>query len=617
MINELMTFRKSLASWGVVVPKSRHIKLNKNSNNGTGYIVYLDKNGIEEVAEFPGYNNMCCFVVTQNQKIALSFKFELNKSQKGKISGMFEAHEMLYRGILKADSKFDNLKTLIERLNKITVDGFESQIREWLASLGVTSKDVYLSLELAEDDSIQTQKFMDAISDEVFKHEFEEVKDSNDRDMFGNPIKLKPGKPDYFPKIKTDIGLLPAFSRNEDRPSYSKFGLNSTDTFPLGPMSRAQITDTVLFIFQNEKRATAKTPGVWHQINLQSGKGAESKYFVITSLFPSNQVWEVGRVGTREGEIGEDEWEVAVNDLIQSMQQQKNLTRKEVGQITVISESKGAWHVDANFSMPIEEICDHTEDWFEGFNNGPMIVPKQGKALRSSIVTYLMQMNVRWKQADKTAKYSKTKDLKPQDAYNLLFGRSYAAEKAAIVFAERHNDMLLQARQMDKVPYQARFLVPIRNLILHKLGYSYDRENKEMDHWAWHLGAALMEANKIYKKFFEHRRSDVPKQLIGQRYVGLVSLSPRNGVHQFLRDFTPALVWAQQKGVYLRNYQEHFAAFSGISETGLPVVATPAERLMINAGYLSYSKYTPKVPSSDEVESQQETETVTNLEENE
>lgn len=603
MINELMTFRKSLESWGITLDKGRHTLLNANSINERGLLVSVGETKVENVTDFPAYNKLCNFVVSRNFKIAFSFKFEPGKDQSMKIGNTFDAHAILYRDILHSGPRFRVLGMLVERLEKIGRNDFEGQVREFLKGFPAF-KSIYLSLDIAEG-GIQSDDFMDLVSEQVYANE-RQIKGGID--VFGKPMgKLTLGKPKPYKHPKADIGLVPVFARNKDRPSYKKFGLSSTDTCPLGPESEAMINSTVKFVFQKEKKATADRPGIWYPINLQSGKDAKSlrTYYVMTSLFPNNPILEVGR--TTET-VNEEAWEEALTDLVGSMRAQKELERKEFGQVTVIAQLTGAWHVDASFGGSIDEICNLTERWLDGFGNGPLTVPKSGKALRCSILTYLGEMNRRWKRSNGGASSTKTKDLTPRDAYNLFFDKPFAAQKAASVFAERHDGLLLNSLQLDQVPFSARFLVPIRNLILSKLGYHFNKEMKTMEHWAWYVGAALMEANKIYRKFFLLRRCEVPKQLVAQRFIGLVSQSPRVGFDQFLNAFTPALTWAQQNGVWLKTYRDHVAKIVELSNGELPVTPSPSDRLLINAGYLSYAKYDPnKIPSSDVAQSEQPT----------
>lgn len=212
-----------------------------------------------------------------------------------------------------------------------------------------------------------------------------------------------------------------------------------------------------------------------------------------------------------------------------------------------------------------------------------MYVPKKGAA-RPNIFDLLQQMNRKW-MLGRQFRSLKHKRTSTDDAYRFFFDDPSAVAKIATIMAKLCC-MMTASMKLDSTPYELRYLIPLRNIVLHKLGFEY--KDQSMDHWAFRLGQLMQEANRIYRKFFVRRRSTVPVMLIGQKFAEAAYQNPRDAFATFLRDFAPCLHWAQESNIYLLEYRKLLKQIVEETKGDLPTRFLPQEAILFNAGYLHY-----------------------------
>lgn len=625
MINELIRFRESILSWGMEIPRAFHPKINGNAMKGKGIRVLFSELGIEGIVEFPEYPQMY-FYKENKFRSTPTFKFSNDKTDVKNLSGSCARALAMVSEVAKlieeADTnnehllRFVRLAKCIEKglllvspegeqpTDQLDVGQFVTKIFEYLDSKEIVGP-VYICLDLL-DESIQTIEFIQALSDLLYELERDA---GGERDDLGRSLLgFEPVVPEI--KVSSSIGTFPLYCRNKANRCLQRFGLNSTDACHIGSQTRSELSDLVQFILHSDRQSTLEKEGIWYRFT--TGKATDSgkrEYLVLTSLWPFDQLLEYGKK-----DADAEDWEASMRAMVGLMrmpatvfdgQSPGMVFDGQFGHIIVIRMLKGAWKVVMSAQKDVAEIADAAESWIEGTCNGHL----RRKVYPLSLVGVIFQMNNLWKM-DGSKDVSKAFDI--QDAYNLFFGNAATVARMSQVFAIRMVPMLLHWTGLDmqqigqteksgvKVPFDICLLGPLQNLILHKLGHIYDREENAMNHWAYYLGQLLQEANSLYYKWFTNRGFAVPER-IGQRFVRTAYQSPRAAYHNFIPAFAATYAWCEEHGVYLLRYRELVTKLTeSLNGEELPVIPNYQERMLICAGYMNIPTYKKRDPDKEE-----------------
>jgi hypothetical protein len=237
-------------------------------------------------------------------------------------------------------------------------------------------------------------------------------------------------------------------------------------------------------------------------------------------------------------------------------------------------------------------MAAHIERWVKGLQNGSDYVPR-GKFVPPSMYTLANCMNRKWTFSKGEYNSIPFPNFGVQDAYAFLFDEMSTIDRFCRYFSDNIGLMIIRGHALERTPYEINFYVPLRNLILHKLGYIHGENG--MNHWAFFLGKIFKESNWIYRQFFQRRGSNIPVTLIGQKYAEQAYVNPSLAFSQFTKAFHPAYVWAENHGVYLGRYKELVQQLTAACEGKIPTSVKSEDRLLLTAGYTEIKrKETPE-----------------------
>lgn len=610
MINELLTFRRSLETWGIEVPRAFHPKINGNSRKGHGLTLTLDVDGTYKISENPEFGKMY-FYCESNHEGTPSFKFNNDPTKFTNLAKACTRNFAFIQTLADKvgethDSDLALLGQLAERAAKVDVFQLVKDLLAYLESVK-ESKPVYLSLELTGK-RIQTIEFIKKLSDVLVALDQTE---GDGLDFLGKSLS---GYEDIFPQIKVNssIGRVPVYCRNNDNGCFARFGLNSVEACRLGSDSRRELSDVLQFVLDEKHESKLDQAGIW--FSFTSGKRSADRptrdFLVLTTLFPHDEILEVGNK-----DVKSDDWENHLRLIVASMKKLSTAAVQPFGQVVIIRKLKGAWKVVMSESKDLAQISQYVERWVDGIYNGS--VPKFAHA--PTVYSFTMFLNSVWNQSGKEIKRDLVSTYNIEDTYNFLFDHQPTIIRIAQTFADRHVKAMIKMlglkfkkssdAKKDKKEagssFDLQILGPMQNLILHKLGWTYNEEEQCMHHWAFYLGQVLQEANRIYYKYFKTRGLDVPDR-IGQRFIMAAYLNPQMAYHNFILAFGPTHNWAEkinpkthQTNAYMLRYRELVTKLSQTMGDEMTMIPTPTDRMMLSYGYMHYIPYvTPEEEES-------------------
>ena len=617
MINEILSFRRSMESWNIEIPQAPHLFLKQNTKDvKKAHIVFLDVDGnIKGKHPFEESINLYRLAVS-NSASAFTFKFSnapnLNDKKLENVQRACKRHFALHREWLdkiNPDSDcYDLFTDLVQRIEKIEVDNFVKEMLEYCASQEI-KKEIYISLDLHEKDPgliIQTQSFFSSLSECL--HELDYSDDPEKIDDFGNSY-VDASQP--ISKIKLCVGEVPLFSRNKDNRCFADYGLNSVDAVCIGGATRSKLNDVMQYMLSESRRYSSGKEGTWYSYAVGDKNRGTRDYIVVSSLYPYDPILEYG-VFVKEGEeqesdVGEKEWEDRLKKVISVLRSQnQSLDHSDAfGQITVFRILTGAWHVAGSEKKPFSEIADCIQNWIDGVSSFCSLYPilkknketkkfhmEYSETKRPSIRQFVDFMN---KVATNSEfKRERGKSFEIFDGYKFFFGDENTVESFAKVYADNLIYPMLDLVYSFKGSYYLNFLIPMQNIILHKLGYR--KEEIMENEWAYNFGVAMREINKIYRLFFVLRNQNVPRALIGQTYLKQAFSNPHDAYGQFIRHSQACLQWAENYNLQHKAEEEHdpislywfnkaVTKVAELTKGNLPHVPTAKERHLMFYGY--------------------------------
>jgi hypothetical protein len=481
---------------------------------------------------------------------------------------------------------------------------FISKIKSRLKDLGEDDpQSVFISVEVASGKKIQTNEFMADLNKALFEADSKNC-DVIGEDVFGLPLERELADK-IVPCAKTVLGKIPLYSRNKDTPAYVRFGMNSVRAAPMGFQTRMRLKSIVEFVFSEEMEAKENSKGgVWYVVGdayQPNRKDLWSNRVVASSIWPHDSFLEGG-----EESLSPDEWRMRLDRACELMEMRRNPSKRDkvYGEVCVFQRLEGAWHAESHFRRTFDEIIEKAQRWHFGASEGASTyVPRSKHGFVPSLYQFFKYINLRWSEGgeDKAKNFL----MSIADVYGVLFDNPVAVQKCCRLFARFIIPMLNGLDAADHLPYERNFYVLMRNLIIHKMGFTYDTEKHSMSHpsddgsdWAYWAGRTLHSANWIYRRFFIERGMDVPRLLIGQRFLKGVMKCPPVGLKLFEEHVLACETWAENRSLggnaecekrlnFFRDaHKKMKEALAKIGE--IPNTTQPIDRVTMNAGYLEY-----------------------------
>lgn len=586
MLNEIMSMKQSLESWGVEVPSGFHHKFFRNPKaKGAGYIAVVSDEDIERFELFPEFGTLYHYEEADNFHWALILKLDTSLSTERiarKIKGHIETNIKLAT-TCDSNSKLEAFCALTHSLEVIGVEPMAQLLRDELDKLDLQEGSIYIGLEAAGDHAVPVQSlsFVKALSRHLLKAE--KTTEQGNTDDFGNTAA---GCSEKVPKVKAKYNI-PIYSKNEDNPCFTRFGMTSTDAFRIGSESRKMISDILKFMLDESKQIRNGRDGYWYEY---SPRKSNRKFIVLTTLFPKDHFLE----HSGEEHLSISEWDTRTQELANAvLRQQPGQT--PFGRLIVFEVARGTWPIRDSRRYSADFIYDKVRRWQEGMKNGcldgPMILEVP------SLFQIMVEMNKLWKWDNSRGGYVSVKEsprFSLADAYSLLFedgcspgGVPPVAKKFMAHFA--NNIVPMYWATGAELPYTRRYHIPLLYLLLHKLGIHYNG-GTYMESWAHYLGRILKQSNYIYKMFFTSRGRRLPPTLIGQSYYRMALTHPRRAFALFNERFATTLAWAESTGASGVGRLSKLVSRLAELCPELPTRCTEVEKSLLAAGYLHWEK---------------------------
>ena len=615
MINELFRINDSLKSWGIDLADISQVEdffpLKKNSQCKQAIAAVFAKDGsfTFELLNGSGNNGYCekYHYESGRKPWGLSFKLSTGIGSKetspSKLQNHFDNTCEFVAGL-----GIQCLDILAANIRAVNVDEFTTEVLKFAKAHKDTQNGTYVSFDI-EGNPVQSMRCFREIHRKYCDLQGSQTKDAYG--LTGNP------PPTLKSKAKYDFYL---FSRNIQNDLYRRFGLNGHDAFPIGEETyhlAQRIYQSVLGA-DKEIKYKNKEPGtgIWFEFRQRFGskksksKKNISKFLVLSSLMPNDNSFQANDFGVMEAQ----DWEEKVQQTIDAIHAQTQANPETFGYIVILEDLGTGRNVTRSSSVfKTAEVGNFLAKWRDGINNGSTYVPG-GKFNVPNLIMFLNTVNSSYIVKKGVAQTCFNPGMGLQEAYNFFFEKSDAVKLAARAFAENGVPLLLQLKSLDKIPFEAIYLVPIRNLLLHKLGIYKEHF---MDHWAYTLGRIFRAADSFHAAYFVRGGKKQPPELIGSNYVSLALKNPAKAWGSFIERFEVYRKWAEnefrkpkwtsdEKGAKSgkfswSDYADNVVALSKLVLTnGLPQRCTPQDKLLLSAAFLEF------IPKSNGTEPEKE-----------
>ncbi len=627
MLNQLKTFSMNLEKWGFKVPLSVHPKVKPNSK-GEAYLVIVGADGsVHKVTNFGEQFPTLRTVREDNHTYGFTFKF----AAKGDIENLRKATARRLQFTLTTAQEllsykpgrdeFEHLSKFVSALEKVKTEAFVNAVLDELKQLESKAKEVYLALDI-KSRVVQVPGFFEAVSDVFFQ--FDKALATDSKDCFGNPMvaDAKQAKMKIIQPVGSPTGMVRPYSRNEANDCFAIFGKNSTELCPFGTTTENEIISIGEYLFAGNNQAIVRYDKKTKTYSEQKGfwfffKDADgTEKYVFSSIYPHDSLID-GIAAPQK--LSDANYQTRMKNIMQGLVKQMKIDEVAAGpgtkgEVLVISASKGPWHVESSRIESIHKTAERVQQWHDGLYNGPRWAPGGREPQHVGVMDIMRQFNKRWLlRGNKYESQYQVRNIRLQDAYDFFFGDKQIVRRFSQIFAREFAPMLVGAcsSTIESRPFDLTYLVPIRNLLLHKLGYitmttqtADGTEQKVFDHWAFHLGELFKTANDLYWRFFKYRKSPIPRILIGQQYADVAYQNPQRALAGFNREFRKCLTWAENNGLY----KSHVLPLSELQQKvnasqPLPVRMSDVEANLFSAGYLNVTR--PVAPKEEKTNEEQ------------
>lgn len=588
----MMMLRKKLEERGIEIDK-KHKDLKLPKKNATIVVFYFDDNEVKNYTVFDKNKTEGMYLRYRsygNFKRPLSFNYESDKDMESRLSLTYDCTTQYENDILDDSIEFEPEKSIIKTIKEWGKEEFINNMTQMLnkVCLENTTEEkkfddfiVYFDVYNQIDGSVLSYDREQRLNQRLYELDETSKEGIKRKDCFGNNAS-------GFNEKRFKANDIYFFSRNEDTDAYLKFGKNSTESFVIGTDSRNKISETYDVIKENK---------LFHK-----HKENNFTYIIIPILFPE-EVKENYLFDEFSDEFEEySKWEQNTNNIIKAMRLEnvnKNLTD---GIIIILQRpDNGATNLRYFKTPSNEEMINAVERWRDGLENTKsQNIIGVDKYFPPNIFRLVKMLNVKWSKPNSKYKAIETKNIiKINDAFDFFFDEKYAINKIADVFAENHVKMLIDSLGDKNVAYEGKkithdyrkYLFPISNLILHKMGF---RKEDYMEHWAFKVGEQFKYADKIHRFYFESRGMSCPKELIGYKYIFKFIRDPTESYGHFVVDILKYKNFAENKknNNGLLQYNLKKLNEIKINETKFPEILSSEEKIILVKGYESH--YEPK-----------------------
>lgn len=407
------------------------------------------------------------------------------------------------------------------------------------------------------------------------------------------------------------IGNTKLMSMTKDSLCQTRYGLQESDTFPVGKNTTQVMLDALTFLTQEERKGRT-----WRGVPNAEEKGRDLLIVYLEDV-PDTSINLADFFAQDDDSLAEGKFEATAQKVCDALEGEPAVNPDSLLRVIVISSrDKGRKQVALNEVFQVKQILRSAEEWqLAGANHPPvsiLLIPKKGEKYRIASpicpppAALLKCFNNQWTNGGTKSVWVSSCEI--GQVYEIFLQSSAhaqsTAERLLTLALQRAGNLLLaignrqHSGNWTGTPDSPRFaaLTALSTLaiLLFKTGH---RKENFMPQAPFNIGRLLSLADQLHALYCKEVRSgDVPPQLFGNALMSTALQQPITALSLFAQRVLPYWTWADtvQSGesVGLAKYflKEMRAVSQVLSVTKLPGTLSDAERAEMILGYLASPK---------------------------
>lgn len=351
-------------------------------------------------------------------------------------------------------------------------------------------------------------------------------------------------------------------SMNEDAPCQFRYGLISTQIFPVGRKTARNLNKALLQITTPDKKGRT-----WTAIPSFAPK-KQDLLIVYLEDRPVTAIMLASFFAEPLGgdEMAEELFEQTTKTVCDALRGEPSVHRSSLLRLMVLTKiDKGRAQVAFSETYSVSRILDAAEEWQSGAKNRPeirILIPgrKRGeKALwqePTSPSPASVQRCLRIKWVRSGANKCDVDGPALSDIYSALLDQGKESKAVAEKLLERTLTLTLplllglshaQRLGQNTISYEGRrtslTAISLLSILLHKLGY---RKENFMEESFFLVGRLFSLADTLHKEYCKIvRKGKIPPQLIGNSLIAIAMENPERGITRLFERLRIYQAWAQ------------------------------------------------------------------------
>jgi len=351
-------------------------------------------------------------------------------------------------------------------------------------------------------------------------------------------------------------------SMNEDAPCQFRYGLISTQIFPVGRKTARNLSNALLQITTPDKRGRT-----WMSIP----NSAPKKQDLLIAYLEDQPVTAIKLASLfaepmRGDEMAEELFEQTAKTVCDALKGDPSVHRSSLLRLLVLTKiDKGRAQVVFSGALSVDQVLDAAEEWQSGAGNRPEIriqMPgrKRGEKAQlqepSSPSPASVQRCLRIKWVRSGADKCEVDGPALSDIYSVFLRQGKESRAVAARLLERTLTLTLplllglshaQRLGENSISYEGRrtslTAISLLSILLHKLGY---RKEKFMEESFFLVGRLFSLADTLHKEYCKIvRKGKIPPQLIGNSLIAIAMENPERGITRLFERLRIYQAWAQ------------------------------------------------------------------------
>lgn len=409
------------------------------------------------------------------------------------------------------------------------------------------------------------------------------------------------------------LGITKLMSMTKDSLCQTRYGLQESDTFPVGKETTQAMLDALLFLTQEERR------GKTWQGAPNSEEGGKDLLLVYLEDKPDSAISlaDYFALETDDGLAAEAQFEAKAAKVCAALNSEPAINPDSLLRVLALtSRDKGRKQISFSEGYQVKEILQSAENWKQAAANSPsVVVPQQPKKNEKLSImsphcphpaSLLKCFNTQWTNEGTKSSWVGSCDL--GQIYEIFLKQTVrsiiTAERLLSLALQRNNGLLLALGNRlhgynwkefsDKSRLAALTSISTLAILLFKTNH---RKENYMKQAPYNIGRLLSLADQLHTLYCkEVRGGDVPPQLFGNALMSTALQQPVTALSLFAQRVLPYQAWANTvnsgENVGLAKYflKEIGGISQTINESTLPAKLNDAERAEMILGYLANNK---------------------------